>query len=314
MLGGGSAGSDAVTPCKRKLGDYLFGYFRFLSQYSDYQIQEVYRNYYCGLCFALDMHYGTLSRMLLSYDVTILAIALHAHPNPQCEKLSCTGCRECKKEYFAGETWKKIAAVNILLAAEKMSDDISDERSFKAAAGAFFYKGVINRAKGDYPEIHQAIRKGYRAIVEAEKKNCSVLQIGDSFADMMVSVLDTGFSASDNVKAYVREISRWLYFIDAMDDYDEDLKKGRFNPVARRGTDFREFLLSDYKEVRLLISSLYEKHPALISSLEDTTPEGEILSSILRNSIPSVTALILQEHNLPELLHCSKGNEWRAKA
>ena len=87
----------------------MFGYFRFLNQYSDYRTQAVYKNYYCGLCFALDMHYGALSRMLLSYDVTILAIALHAHPEPCCAKLPCIGCKACKQGYFHDEQWKKIA-------------------------------------------------------------------------------------------------------------------------------------------------------------------------------------------------------------
>lgn len=292
----------------------MFGYFRFLSQYSDYRAQAVYKNYYCGLCFALDMHYGPLSRMLLSYDVTILAIALHAHPAPQCDRLKCLGCKECKQAYFHGEVWKKIAAVNILLAAEKMSDDISDERSTKAAVAAFFYKGIIQKASRDYPEIRKAIREGYQAIVAVEKENQTVLQIGDRFADMMVSVVDTGFSAPEAVRGYIREISRWLYFIDALDDYDEDLKKKRFNPIAREGVSQQAYLTKNYPQLQQLLASLYEKHAALAAQLEDGSPENEILCSILKNSIPSVTALIMHQRTLPELLHCKAGNEWRAKA
>lgn len=292
----------------------MFGYFRFLNQYSDYRAQTAYKNYYCGLCFALDMHYGAMSRMLLSYDMTILAVALRAHPDAQCKKLKCVGCNACKRELFQNETWKKVAAVNILLAAEKMSDDITDERSFKAAAGAFVYRKTIQKASRDYPQIHQAIRQGYGAIVEAEKKNQTVLEIGDLFADMMVAVLDAGFAVPDLVRNYVREISRWLYFIDALDDYDEDLKKNRFNPIAVPGTTFREYLADSYPQVQALLQSLYAKHTGLIAQLEDGTAEGEILSSILKNSIPSVTSLVLHQRKLPELLHCSSGQEWRAKA
>lgn len=290
----------------------MFGYFRFLNQYSDYQTQAVYKNYYCGLCFALDMHYGVLSRMLLSYDMTILAVALHAHPAPHCEKLKCVGCKECKRQYFQNETWKKIAAVNILLAAEKMSDDISDERSVKAALGSFVYKGIIRKASADYPAIRSAIRSGYAAIVEAEKNNEDVLQIGDRFGAMMASILDAGFEVSDTLRSYTYEISRWLYFIDAMDDYDEDLKKKRFNPIAIPGVPFRDYLWEHYPQIRQQLASLYAKHNTLAAQLDDSA-ESEILRSILKNSIPSVTSLVLHQHPLPELLHCS-GNEWRAKA
>lgn len=292
----------------------MFGYFRFLNQYSDYRTQAVYKNYYCGVCFALDMHYGALSRMLLSYDVTILAIALHAHPTPHCDKLKCVGCMDCKRELFQNETWKKIAAVNILLAAEKMSDDINDERSAKAALGAFFYKGIIRKAGSDFPQIHQAIRSGYAAIVEAEKQNKNVLQIADCFGDMMASILDAGFCVSETIRSYAREISRWLYFIDALDDYDEDLKKKRFNPIAVPGTTFREYLLTDYPQIQGFLRSLYAKHDTLAAQLDDGSAESEILRSILKNSIPSVTSLVLHQHALPELLHCKSDSEWRAKA
>jgi len=254
-----------------------------------------------------------LARMLLSYDVTILAIALGAHPEPFCNKLKCTGCKACKRRYFQNEQWKKIAAVNILLAAEKMSDDIADERSFKAAAGAFFYKGVIQKAARDYPELHNAIHGGYRAIQAAEKENRDVLQIGECFADMMVGILDAGFDVSANIREYVRQIARWLYFIDAMDDYDEDLKKNRFNPIAQKGVSCREYLLTQYPQLQQYLQSLYEKHNELCMQLEQS-PENEILISILKNSIPVVTAMVLHQQPLPELLHCRSGNEWRAKA
>ena len=283
-----------------------------MNQYSDYQTQKIYKNYYCGLCFALDMHYGAMSRMLLSYDVTTLAIALHAHPQPTCEKLSCMGCKACKQTYFQNETWKKIAAVNVLLAAEKMSDDIADERSLKATVGAFFYKRVIRRATEDYPDIHRAIHQGYRLIQAAEKENCDVLEIGNRFADMMVGILDAGFDTSPVVREYVRQIARWLYFIDALDDYDEDLKKHRFNPIAKADLPFREYIHTCYPQLQTYLQSLYAEYDSLCAQLPGEG-ENEILVSILKNSIPVVTATVLQQQPLPELLHCHSGNEWRAK-
>lgn len=251
--------------------------------------------------------------MLLSYDVTILAIALHAHPEPCCGKLPCVGCKACKQEYFQSEQWKKIAAVNILLAAEKMSDDISDERSFSAAAASLFYKGIIQKATRDFPQIHRAIHQGYRAIQAAEAENCDVLTIGDCFADMMVSILDVGFQVSDVIREYIQQISRWLYFIDALDDYDEDLKKHRFNPLAKQGVPFREYTAVHYLQLQQHLRLLYQQYDMLCAQLKDS-PENQILASILKNTIPAVTSLVLHQQSLPELLHCRTGNEWRVKA
>jgi len=292
----------------------MFGYFRFLNQYSDYQTQAVYKNYYCGLCFALDMHYGISSRMLLSYDVTLLAIAIHAHRSPDCERIKCLGCGRCKKDLFDNEDWKKIAAINILLAAEKLRDDIEDERSAKATIASYIYKGKINQAKLDYPEIYLAVRSGYDAILIAEKEGKDVLEIGDSFADLMIGVMDSAFTVSDTIRMYVREISRWLYFIDALDDYDEDLEKHRFNPIADPTMKYKEFVSERYEYISEIINNLYSQHNELITALADQSSENEILISILKNSIPAVTSMVLNNYKLPTLMHFKPGNVWRVKS
>ena len=291
----------------------MFGYFRFFRQYSDYTAQAVYKNYYCGLCFALDLHYGPMSRMLLSYDTTMLAIALHAHRTPCCDRIKCTGCKKTKKDLFSGEDWKKAAAVNILLAAEKLRDDITDERSMKATVGSFVFRKCIRKAQADYPQIHKAIRDGYTAIVEAEKKNADVLEIGELFGNLMTGILDAGFCVSDTLYRYVHAISRWLYFIDALDDYDEDIQKKRFNPLAKEDLPYRRFVATEYPYIQNLLNTLYADHDRLAKELEDGSTENEILVGILRNTIPAVTATILHHQKLPALLHFKSGTVWRAK-
>lgn len=291
----------------------MFGYFRFFSQYSDYTAKTVYKNYYCGLCFALDLHYGPMSRMLLSYDTTILAIALHAHLTPQCDRIKCVGCKKTKKDLFSGEDWKKAAAINILLAAEKLRDDITDERSLKATVGSFVFKKCIQKAQKDYPQIHAAIRDGYTAIVKAEAENASVLEIADAFGALMTGLLDAAFVPDPTLKLFVREISRWLYFIDALDDYDEDLKKKRFNPLARPDKTFREFVSTEYTYIASLLEDLYAHHSQLLEQLDDGTTENDILISILKNTIPAVTGTVLNGNKLPALLHFKSGTVWRAK-
>jgi hypothetical protein len=159
----------------------------------------------------------------------------------------------------------------------------------------------------------QVIRSGYGKIVAAEKENQSVLQIGDLFANMMAGILKEGFQAPAVAEAYIRQISRWLYFIDALDDYDEDLKKHRFNPIAVEGVPYRSYLDLHYPEIAGYLESLYSRYDGLCRQLDDGSFENEILISILKNSIPAVTALIMHQRRLPELLHCRSGNQWRAK-
>ena len=274
----------------------MFGYFKFLKRYSNYETQRVYKNYYCGLCFALARHYGTLSRFLLSYDVTILAIALHAHKQPCCDKLSCVGCRKAKKDLFSDEAWKKLAAINILLAAEKFRDDIADEKSVKAAAGRLLFRRVIKKAQRDYPQIDETIRLGYRKIQLAEQANEGVLEIADRFGTLMTDTMDAAFTAPEAVGSYVREIARWLYFIDALDDYDEDIVKKRFNALKDETLSFYDYVSQKHRELQLILAQLFAKHNELVTALNHGSHEEAILISILRNTIPAATSGVLTKH------------------
>ena len=129
---------------------------------------------------------------------------------------------------------------------------------------------------------------------------------------MMASILDTGFQVSDTVREYIWQIARWLYFIDALDDYDEDLQKHRFNPIAREDLPFDRYVTTCYPQVQQYLKTLYASYSRLCAQFPDTA-ENQILTSILTNSIPSVTSMVLHRQALPELLHCHSGNEWRVK-
>ena len=149
----------------------MFGYFNFNERFATFEMQNVYKNYYCGTCFSLQYHYGQLARLLLSYDVTLFAVILKLHRNPHCDRFKCYGQAKCKKQLFIDEEWKKIAALNILLAAEKMRDDIEDNKSIKAMLAKFFYGTTFKKAQKDFPIIATCIAEGYQKILVSEKNN-----------------------------------------------------------------------------------------------------------------------------------------------
>ena len=94
----------------------MFGYTKISNCNAPQAFRQVYVNYYCGVCFALQRNYGFMARFLLNYDVTALSILLKAHKNPQIRRLPCVGLRKQKEYLFKNEIWKKIAGINILWA------------------------------------------------------------------------------------------------------------------------------------------------------------------------------------------------------
>lgn len=269
----------------------MFGYFRFYKQYNDRLVCRCYKNYYCGLCFSLEKNYGQLSRLLLSYDITLLAIIVGAHEQPTAERIKCLG-NNSKKRSFSNEDWKKLAAINVLLASEKINDDICDEKSFKAQIAKFIFRKPIRLAKTDFPEIQKSISEGYGVIQEHEKSNETLDLLANDFSNLMINILETSFDTSKWKKEYVAYISKWLYFIDALDDIDEDISKQRFSPFKKYGShkalvENHYFVISEYLE---LIS---EQHKNIIYESLDNTYEGIILKSIIENTIPLTTERVL---------------------
>ncbi len=287
----------------------MFGYFRFKGKYTSKNVQKAYKNYYCGLCFALAKHYGTLSRMLLSYDVATLAVLVGAHSQPLCNPIACVGECSCKQALFDNEVWKKLAALNILLAAEKMRDDIHDEGSLKAKAGSVIFSRPIAKAQRDYPEALKIIRSGYDKILALENENSDVLNIGAEFADMMASLAKSCFAAEEKQLKFIRSISVWLYYIDALDDYDKDIIKGRFNPLLIEGVDFSQYTNRFYTVINKDLKCIFEDFSEIKNMLGDSC-EDKILRGLLDNTIPSVTCSVLKQQELPKLLHLKKGTVW----
>ena len=70
--------------------------------------------------------------------------------------------------------------------------------------------------------------------------------VADPFGNMLSEIVTTliGEKATDNVKNVAYNLGKWIYLIDALDDYDKDVKKGNFNVFynAYKQPDFESLI------------------------------------------------------------------------
>ena len=177
----------------------MFGYFRFNQLYASPKLKNVYKNYYCGTCFALEYNYGELARWILSYDVVILAMVAKLYDVPNRNLLPCFFKRTQKKQFIDNEGWKKVAAINVMLMNAKFDDDINDERSKKAKAAAILFHKQIKKAEKDFPELAGVVKMGYLDMYKLETSGAEIIDICNSFADMMEKLVVTAFNV-DSVR------------------------------------------------------------------------------------------------------------------
>ena len=212
----------------------MFGYVRADTPYLYIKDDTLYRAMYCGVCKGIANVCGNAARMALSYDITFLSVILHniKGEDVKIEKQHClTHCIRSRQMAEVDELTRKLGALNTLLAYYKYTDDIED-----GDGGRFkrlFFKKGFNRAKRKYPEIEKIVRENLVEQAKIEKaKTESIDRAADATAKILSQFSD--LALEDKATAYTRNlfyaVGKWIYLIDALDDYDKDRKKGAYNP------------------------------------------------------------------------------------
>ncbi|MGN0986311.1 MAG: DUF5685 family protein [Otoolea sp.] len=272
----------------------MFGYLTMHHRFLTYRMHQCYVNYYCGTCFALEHNFGQLSRLLLSNDVALLGILMECHPGSQEPRQLCFGkCRE-KHCRFHGGIWKQLAAMNLLLVQEKLKDDRNDDRSLRALAGMALLRGHFRKAEDKYPGMARAITQGYADMYTLEQAGSRIRPIEDRFAEMMVQAAGSFRFLEHWEELYIRHISRWVYYIDALDDYEADSRRGRFNALLEPDAETYDAYVKQYMTTIMDdLAYIYDDLEQLAELVPKDHPERALLRTMIFNDIPLRTSYVL---------------------
>ena len=219
----------------------MFGYIRTDTPEMRVRENEYYRAVYCGLCRAQGKCTGQCSRMTLSYDVAFLALLRLAisGEKPEIKRGRCIAHPFKKRAYLARcKSLEYCAYAAAILTHGKVADDLSDERGskkFKAKLLAPIARKMRKKALKSYRELDERVTKGLSELSEIEKQKLPSVDIpADKFGDILADVLSYGVDekSSKILKSIGKHIGRWIYIVDAVDDIDDDFKRGRFNPFV----------------------------------------------------------------------------------
>ena len=217
----------------------MFGYIKAYPQELRLRENEYYRAAYCGLCRAMGKCCGCCSRAALSYDMVFALLVRMAisGTEPEFETGRCA-LHPFKKRVFMklNPELRFTAYASSLLSYEKLTDDIRDEKGVKKATARVaraFLSGASKRARAELPELSERLSVGLYELSALEaKKEPSVDIPADLFGNIMAEIISYGYEGPN--KKIASEIGahagRWVYIVDALDDCEQDLKKGRYNP------------------------------------------------------------------------------------
>ena len=242
----------------------MFGYVRADTPYLFIKDDQLDRAMYCGLCKGIAQVCGNSARMGLSYDITFLSVLLHnvLGEDVQIEKSHClTHCIRSRKMAQVDELTKQLGALNTVLAYYKYTDDIAD--GDRGRGKRLWFRRGFRLAKKKYPEIEKIVRENLKKQESIEKSGADSLdRAADATATMLAefSVYALKEKSTEHTQRLLYSIGKWIYLIDALDDYDKDLKKGAYNPfrLAYGGACRKEMLAGPHgEEIRFVFNALF---------------------------------------------------------
>lgn len=223
----------------------MFGYVRPCRPELKCREMDLYKSTYCGLCCTLRQRYGMLAPMFLSFDMTFLALLLEpAETAPSLCKGRCHANLLFTKTVVTSSAALDIAAdYTVLLAWHQLQDRIADDTFFKKQGSrvlAAWLKSSYKKAAALHPQFEERLVHHLQQLNRLELEQCpSMDQVADCFALILQETVPASVEQDDNnryrsLRLLLYHVGRWIYLIDARDDYQEDARTENYNPLRYR--------------------------------------------------------------------------------
>lgn len=281
----------------------MFGYVRADTPYLYIKDDNLYRAMYCGVCKGIGQVCGQTARMGLSYDVTFLSVILHniAGVDVKIEKSHClTHCIRTRQMADVDELTRRLGALNTVLVYYKYTDDIQD--GDRGRGKRLWFKRGFKKVKQNYPEIERIVRENLAKQEGIEKaKTESLDRAADATANMLAEFSDYALGEKKTKATHnlFYAVGKWIYLIDALDDYDKDLKKGAYNPfaLAFKAPCKKELLDGEHgEEVRYAFHALFYDMRENLSQIHFHF-NRDLSDNILLRGIPATTKRVMEGEN-----------------
>ena len=258
---------------------------------------DYYRATYCGLCHAMGKCTGCASRLTLSYDTTFFVLVREMLDGTKVELVKKRCVRHPIKKIETVKINPQLeysACVGAQLAYGKIVDNINDEKGMKrfvANICKVLFSRMDMKSFDQIPAMAGFISEKLEIISQIEEERTKSIDApAEVFGDMMAGLLSYGFEGEKKMIAEKigKRIGRWIYIVDAFDDYESDRKSGSYNPFVELydGKDFSDDdLLSISKMLEAELSIAF----SAIELLDDDSDKNrsEIIKNILCLGMPA---------------------------
>ncbi len=255
------------------MGEKMFGYVSCDEEKLTAQERDLVGSFYCGLCMALKSTFGNFARAFTNMDCAYAYMLIVSAGNCEIDlqRKRCFLHPFSKRNiaYLDADVTKKIASATVLISYFKILDDCKDEKkSTTKRMLKSFYRKTAGKAMQILPQFKDDLEKCLLQTQECERAGGDSLQKLMSISGEILASMARNCGAPDLEQLFF-ELGRFIYLMDAVDDYESDAKKKRFNALNAHLGVFntkKEFLLNKcdelnaiYDEVKTKLVSAYDE-------------------------------------------------------
>ena len=215
----------------------MFGYVVVNKQEMKFKDYDIYHSYYCGLCRSLKDNYGLKAQVSLNFDMNFLGILLSAlyEVDTVTKQERCIMNPLKKHQASYNECIDYAAKMTIVLTYFKCEDDWLDERKISRQTYKKLIQNSYEKIKAEYPSKVEQIEQCLHKINDYEKQGLHNLdEISKYFGKVMGQIFQyRNDEWSDELYELGFYLGKFIYFIDAYEDIEEDLEKGNYNPLKQ---------------------------------------------------------------------------------
>ncbi len=296
----------------------MFGYFGAPCRCAGAEAQAEYRRYFCGLCNVLAREYGNAARWLINRDATALAVlwAAQTEADPALTVATCCNPWGARRQLCqSGSGMAFAAAVTVVALQSYAADQRADERGpvrwgwagvgevgrplFRRARRALdavaFDSGAVMQTLAGQAQIERAIRAGqcdWRLAADATANAFSAIVAHQAW-------LAGNRSAQPAFADLGRRLGRAVYWLDARQDWTQDRRRGRFNPLPHSGA-VDEALAAELTAAETILASLpLARHRALLAHILIEGPRQRLRRLLSSDDLPEQDAGVSGKRRLP---------------
>ncbi len=219
----------------------MFGYLKPHLKTFPKNLRQQYRQIYCSTCRSLKFFHGIRGCTTLNFEVTfinLIAMALRAD-EPPCATFTCpaTPLKVIRGIDYTDHYLSRSCDISLMLTYHQLADNSADTKKKIWPLLMKLYKNRDSAAKENLGFFSSILDDAFASFNTKEAAKATINELSDLIGLIYQESAEAichfrGKSFFDDFSSMMYSIGNWIYLIDAVDDYEDDLKSGSFNPIT----------------------------------------------------------------------------------